>query len=215
MDLMYKHTMLALFGVIFVVGALIGTVGFNATAFTVAPTTMTQSDATGLMGHITLTVRDANGEITQYRQTDNTIINKGVDCISVAMFNTGIGSEACVDTTGAAFEFIELGTGAAGCASDPAATADLLTTPVTEATNVALDKKITAVKSTAAAAGAGAVATLSADFTSTAGTVAIDEALLSNSLTSNSGDTLANQCFAVVNVGTTDTLTVEWQITVG
>lgn len=218
---MTKYTMLALFGAIFVVGALIGTVGFSATAFTVAPATMVQSDATGLMGHITLTVTDADGEITQYRQTDNTIINAGEDCISVAMFNIATGTENCVDATGAAFEFIALGTGgnagASGtCGSQPAESDGTLFTEVTEGTNAGLDKTQATTRSNAAASGAtGAVATLSADFTSSSGTVAINEALLSNLVTSTSGDTVAHQCFAPVNVGTADTLTVEWQITTG
>ena len=39
------------------------------------------SSAAALLGHITLTAYDENGEIIGYQQTDNVVVNSGDDCI--------------------------------------------------------------------------------------------------------------------------------------
>lgn len=42
----------------------------------------------GIMGHITTMVQDANGNIKAYQQSDNAIVNVGVDCATDLAFPT-------------------------------------------------------------------------------------------------------------------------------
>ncbi len=215
---MNKNTTVALFGSVFV-GAviLLALTGTNPVVQAIATTPTTISDNNvGIFGHITLTLTDENGNIKAYQQLDNTIGQTGSDCIMSKMFGTTSGTEFCANDAND-FNFIEIGTlGNAGVTGDcsgvqPDSTVDQLFGPVS-ATGV--DKILATTILAAPAAGSGSVVTLSAAFNPTGATVIINEALLSNIITTNTGDTMANQCFTPITVTSSDTLTVEWVITV-
>jgi len=40
-----------------------------------------------VLGHLTLTAYDENGNVIAYQQTDNTVTNRGDDCIARLIFN--------------------------------------------------------------------------------------------------------------------------------
>ena len=171
-----------------------------------------QEDVPGMMGHITLTLHDSEGNITDYVQTDNDMTITGVNCISELSF--GVNS---ICTGGGDFTFIGLGTA---------------TAPVGE--NVGDDLAAACVRSNAADVGSGDVATstdngITETITMTVifggetatGTgiadaacdgVAITEAGLFNSVSTD--QMFAHQSFGAITLLTADTLEVEWVITI-
>jgi len=114
---MKKYTSLALIGAI-----VAGIAGFASLDVTSATSLMTIQGTdmyeTGQMiGHVTYVVRDMNGQIKHYFQSDNVITNKGKDCSAAAIFDnddpdcTGLGEFAYIaigNATGATAEVIDL-----------------------------------------------------------------------------------------------------------
>ena len=49
-----------------------------------------QSEKSGIYGHATIIVHDENGNIKAYRQTDNIIVNNGVDMIAQNVFDVAV-----------------------------------------------------------------------------------------------------------------------------
>ena len=170
-----------------------------------------QEDVPGMMGHIELTVRDSDGIIKEYVQTDNAITDSGINCISENTF--GVNS-ACA---AGLFTFIGLGTGttaganalqtplAAGClrsdASDASA-GDAATSAGTTTETVTM----TVIFGGETATGAG-LADAACDG------VAITEAGLFNAVT-EADQMFAHQSFGAITLLTADTLTVTWVIAV-
>ena len=85
---MKKYTSIALIGAI--VAGIAGFASMGATSTTSLMTIQgTDIHETGQMiGHVTYVVRDMNGQIKHYFQSDNVITNKGRDCSAVAIFGT-------------------------------------------------------------------------------------------------------------------------------
>lgn len=217
---MKKYTTVALFGSMFVGAAiLLGLTGSDLSALAVASPTTVSGNNAGIFGHITMTVTDENGNITDYRQTDNTIGVTGQDCIGLLVFGTTSGTETC-NTEAGLFQFIQLGTlGNGGSTGDcggtqPGSGDSDLDGPILAATDTGMDKTQATSRVTNTSSGSGSTATLSATFTPSA-TRIVNEAALFNLVTEGSGDVMAMQCFAPVTVLTTDTLTLEWVITIG
>ena len=218
---MNKNTTIALFGSVFVGAAiLLALTGVNPVAQVVASTTSISDSSTGIFGHITLTVTDnETGDITSYRQTDNTIMRTGSDCFVVRMFGTTSGTEACANETND-FKFIEIGIGGnAGstgtCSGQPASTNSTLGNNLAIGDDSDLIKVLATSIVAGQASGSGATATLSVAFTPSGGSHDVNEALLSNVVTADTGDDIGNQCFAPITITSSDTLTVEWVITIG
>ena len=51
--------------------------------------------ATGILGHVTITAADADGNIKAYRQMDNIVVNQGFACGADLMFGTSFTPSGC------------------------------------------------------------------------------------------------------------------------
>ena len=198
---MNRTTSTLLLGAIIAVG--FGIYGVSQMSDTLSPT---PSDSSFMTGHLTLTAYNENGDIIAYRQTDNTVMDVGDNCIVEIIFTTTTG-KGCDTVTD--FDKILIGTGASGGSAETDAQEDgSVPLPTTQA-----DVTITATGVlTNASAGGGAVIVLTAAFTDVAAD--IDEAALRNGATPTSGTPLAYQEFTLISLGGSDDLTVEWTITI-
>lgn len=156
----------------------------------------TMKSSAGMLGHITLTAFDENGNTIAYRQTDNVIINKGDDCL---LENTlGVATNCQNPTT--AFNVVHIGTGTtAHTEGSPSLTTWYRTTGGTAANTIS------------AAGTSGASAIVTASFLDVS--ASIGEAALYNSALS-AGDILALQQFTAIPLGPTDDLTIQWTVTI-
>ena len=97
---------------------VLGAYGFNInpSSFSNAPSSATE--ATPILGHVTVTVTDPDGHIKQYIQGDNTVQINAKDCVGRALFgvNGTFGSTVCTNAMTTTFTHIALSstTGGAG-----------------------------------------------------------------------------------------------------
>jgi hypothetical protein len=106
-----KRTMtIGLLGAILAVAVgFISTNAISATPFLMAASDVSSDESAYMIGHVEYTVRGADGQIKQYVQGDNLIVDRGRDCAAQAIFdpaNTG----ACTNTIDG-FQFIAIGNG--------------------------------------------------------------------------------------------------------
>ena len=175
-----------------------------------------------LTGHVTYTVKDIDGNVKEIRQSDNQIVNSGENCISKIMFKgaSSTGNTVCVGATSDPWTSIRVGIGGGGAGPDPASQAQrYLLSDATKLSGTGLDGKVGAVTWTNSSGdGSSSVASVSivATFTNDSGSSQdIDEAMLSNSTSNNTGPGLAIQDFTAITVGTSETLDVQWDMTIG
>ena len=184
--------------------AAVGTSG----TFALADTFDSQSDSTtkdsqAMFGHVEATVYDEDGNIKAYTQSDNKIVNNGLDMIMVNTF---------------------AGTPTGGIANlGPASNIQLGSATAEETLTAA--KTITAIAScapdtfTGVSAGGGAAITLTSTFTSAddgAGCLTtIGEAGLFNGATGSGTDSMfaQNKFASTVTLSGTDSLVVNWSFT--
>lgn len=152
----------------------------------------------GMVGHITLTATDDEGNIIAYRQTDNTVVNSADECIATDIF----GATAFGGCTDAAYTFVHIGTD----------TTDSFTETSTDLVSFTSQTGGAISATTAAAALSGASVTITADFTDVGAT--IGEAALRNGASNTSSNVLALQGFSGIALGATDDLTIEWTVTI-
>ncbi len=222
---MKRQTSVAMFGIIFVAAMALGMVsisGFSQPLF-VASTDMKAENQMNMMGHITFTATDQDGNILSYIQTDNVIVNVGENCVAESIFNvTTTGADECAGigtqtvpsaaNNGVAdggFTFIGIGTGSAGLGTE--AQDDLAL--VTEDSRIKANST-SVVSSTGTGAGSKAVVTLTGIFTAT-GTPTINESGVFDSLGAGNNNMLARQTFTGIPLTAGDKLTVEWEVTIG
>jgi len=159
----------------------------------------TLKSSAGMLGHITLTATDKDGNIKAYRQTDNVIINKGDDCLVADTFNVAVGT---CGNTATAYDKVHIGTtqtvfgetSTAGLSGWKSSTGGSVGS-VTSATGLG-----------------GASVKVTANFLDVSASIA--EAGLYNSANTNTGDALALQSFTAIPLGATDDLTIEWTVTI-
>jgi len=224
---MKRQTTLAMFGILFAAAMTLGMIsvsGFSQPLF-VASTDMKAENHIGMMGHITFTATDKDGNILSYIQTDNVIVNVGENCVAESIFNvTTTGTDPCAGTgthttkgtptNGVAdggFTYIAIGTGSTGVLSELS----------TDQALVAEDSRIkdnspSVISSTGLDAGglSKAVVTVSTVFTAT-GTPTINESGLFDSIVGGNDNMLARQTFTGIPLTAGDKLTVEWEVTIG
>jgi len=216
---MKRQTTLAMFGILFAAAMALGMVsvsGFSQPLF-VASTDMKAVNHMDMMGHITFTATDQDGNILSYIQTDNIIVNVGENCVAESIFNvTTNGAQECAGTglhnTGngvsdEGFTYIAIGTGGG---SEGQTNSTL---------NTELDRikdNSTSVNSAVGTGGdSAAVVTVSEVFTA-AGISTVDESgIFDSKLTSGNNNMLARQTFTGIDLTAGDRLTVEWEITIG
>jgi len=164
-----------------------------------APTTT--ADKSSIYGHITATLYDEDGYVKAYRQTDNRIVDSGLDIISDLVFGTTLlGTETIVDA-------MAIGT---GTTSSAAGQTDI----VARAFSTGPCNNVTA-NFGPGATGPGLVnVTATSNFLGSAGCDgAITEAGLFDTTSGfPTGNMFARQSFLAINVGSSDQLDITWSI---
>lgn len=188
---------------------IIATIGFGTNYAQAA-------EISGAQGHITLVLQDADGNITQYVQTDNAITQRGLDCMVDTIFigSAGTGNSNCTNVD--PFDVIAIGEGTVSTDSDatglnntmPTNCMAVSVTPVQDSGTLTVAIQIEAVF------GGDGNATNGENIDNAACIGAITEAgLFSIGDATNLPDSiLAYQDFSVINLGATDTLTITWDI---
>jgi hypothetical protein len=171
----------------------------------VAP--QTQGDSGGVLGHIEMVVKDADGNIKAYRQTDNLIVGNGLNFTSNRLF----GTTHVVDKASTAnFNYIGVGT-TATAATD--LDVDLLA--VASAHRLATVTNVVTTGGSPDIIGAQLQATWPANRITNSTTVTIVE----SGVFDNGANTTANanmysrQVFTGIAMNPADSLTVTWTIT--
>ena len=212
-----------MFGILFAAAMALGMVsisGFSQPLF-VASTDMKAVNHMGMMGHITLTATDQDGNILSYIQTDNLIVNVGENCVAESIFNVTTANAFLCDGVGAhiggngvadgGFTFIAIGTNNTAVA----ATDQALGNSTSEVSRIKANST-SIVDSTGTQAGGNskAVVTLTGIFTAT-GTPTITESGIFDKAMAADENMLARQTFTGIPLTVGDKLTVEWEITIG
>ena len=173
------------------------------------------SERTGVAtGHIELVLRDSDGEIKQYVQTDNVVTHQGLDCTADSLFGTTTGT--CAST--ASFDIVGLGTGTTGSATST----DTVVTPLAsgciafaDPTGAASDGVTTPQGITVEVIFGGSTSS-GADLAPAGGEceAGINEAGLFNAGGAAVATTnmYAYQTFSTVTIAAADTLTVTWAL---
>ena len=116
---MKKYTSLALIGAL-----VVGMVGFisldsiSATSFGTMKVASDIQETGKMIGHVTYELRGADGNIKQYLQSDNVIVQDGTDCAAAAIFDTD-DAICSLGTDGFAYIAIGNATKASGATADP------------------------------------------------------------------------------------------------
>jgi len=97
---MKKYTGIALIGVLVVgIAGFISLDAISATSFVTMKVASDVQETSQMIGHVTYVLRDADGSIIHYSQSDNVIVDVGIDCAATAIFDTA-GSSMKDDGTG-------------------------------------------------------------------------------------------------------------------
>lgn len=186
-----------------------GEIASQATSFVVKPI---------MSGHLTLEVKDADGNLKAYRQTDNIITQQGENCALRMLFtpgasHTGTGTSVCAGALTQPFTAIAVGTGAT---QEVGTQTGLVSESTTNGLGRAGATTVTWSNSTGSEPGKAAQIVLAKTFSVT-GSATIQEAGLFNDTAKNdSTDAMfARKTFPGVSVNNLDSLTVTWTINVG
>ena len=112
---MKRAITIGLLGAILAVAVgFISTNAISATPFLMAGNQVGPNESVYMLGHVEYTVKDAQGQIKQYAQGDNAIVESGKDCSAQRIFNasdnSGTGTSVC-GINGDGFNFIAIGNG--------------------------------------------------------------------------------------------------------
>ena len=219
-QLMKRTMTIGLLGAVLAVAVgFISTNVISAIPFLMAESDLSANESTYMIGHVEYTVRDADGEIKQYVQADNVIVEKGKDCSAQRIFNatdnSGTGNSVCA-FSGDGFNFIAIGNGTTGSAN-PSATETKLTDDSPVGCNggtdtCEMDRKLGTV--TIDPTGPDTVATIKTKnpFTFTSTTIVKQSGLFDNASPA-SGNMFSLRDALAIPVTSTDTLAVTWKIT--
>lgn len=180
-----------------------------------------QNYASGfMMGHLQVETFDKDGNLKDYRQTDNAVVDDGEQCISKMLFGTTqasagrgeyTGTSACTGALTGAWDVIAIGT-------DSTAAADTQVILLNETSSSdGLERGVATTKTWTN--GTGSTTTkivMSKTFTSDSPRDhTIQESGLFNSTTVAGSGMLARQTFSGVTLSDGDSITVTWTFTVG
>ena len=109
-QLMKRTMTIGLLGAILAIAVgFISTNAISATPFLMAGNEFSPIESAYMIGHVEYTVRGADGQVKQYAQGDNLIVEKGKDCAAQMIFDNS-SSTACTITSGTTgFNFIAIG----------------------------------------------------------------------------------------------------------
>jgi hypothetical protein len=194
---------------------IFGSVGTKSETNTIASTS-------GLItGHVTAVVKDSAGNIKEYRQTDNLVVNQGENCAAKMLFSGGAatGTTVCTGANTVGFHFIEIGNGTTTVqSSDVRLASGHNTTGIATATGLHIKAGTLNWFGNATGSGSGTTTDtrIAATFTNNAAaSQTVAEAALFNGTTHNTNGMFARQTFPAITLNNGDQLTVEWRINIG
>jgi len=226
-----KYSTTILFGVSLAVVA--GLFGSGIFGVTITKADQTSLGTTGLFtGHVTTTLLDSEGNIKEYRQSDNLIVNQGENCALKLLFQQGpaaAGNTVCAGANTIGFRYIEIGNVSASQAGTPSSP---LSTDVrlygshnntgSAGNNPGLVRKaattVTWSNSTSSTSTGAAQVVLAATFTNSGtSSKTVNESGIFNDTAANyqTDAMFARQVFSTITMAPTDSLTVQWTINVG
>jgi len=219
-----KTTIISLVAVIAVLSGAMGmsVTGTFSDLKVVEYSSLGASSGMGLIGHVEIEARHADGELYDYRQLDNKVVDDGEQCILKMLFATTNGSAAgrggytTADTVGAcsgalvgAWDVIAIGTG-----STAAAETDVVLG--TESTANGGARGVATTKTWGNLTAGIPQIVMSKTFTATGGAIgAVTESGLFNSTTVAGSGMLARNVFDAVTLASGDSITITWTFKVG
>ena len=191
-----------LLGAVLALSGVLVASGVSSTALFTAPVGATALSEGWLQGHVTTTVYDKDGYITQYVQSDNIITDNGEDCAIEMLFDNDTSGGNCDSALGATgFNYIAIGPSSTAVAVGQTA---LIGTETARTQDADCDF-------TAANGGTQAgQCVLSQTFTGL--TATIEESGVFDA--STTGNMLARQLTGTVALTSSDTLQVDWTFTI-
>lgn len=205
---MQKRMTLGITGAVIALSiGLLSASGFSINPSSVGHTISTEQ--TQMLGHVTLMVTNAQGQVIDYRQGDNQVVRSGESCAARLIFGaTQAAGSLCTGASTTTYGNIALGTSSTGFTAT--------TLKLNNETSVSGLARVAATTNTVVdSTGTGATVTLSKQFTNAGASQNIREAGVFNSTTSNTNGMFAGQSFSTIVLNTNDALTVTWTITVG
>ena len=188
------------------------------------------STSTGmLLGHVEIEARHADGELYDYRQLDNAVVDDGEQCILKMLFGSGgghvgnaqngrgeytseasvAGAAACTGALTGAWDVIAIGTG-----TSAAIEADVKLG--TESTTNGAARGVATTKTWGNLTAGIPQIVMSKTFTATGGDIgAVTESGLFNSTTAGAQGMLARNVFSAVTLADGDSITITWTFKVG
>lgn len=157
------------------------------------------NDSPKILGHVVLSVYDHNGILRNYVEVDNLIVDGGLDNMVDRVFGTSGGT-----LPDAVFDWLEIGTGSTFA---PNATQTSLETPIGGCSRI----QDASVLFDSAVSGETSV-TVEGTFSGATCTGAIEEVGIFNNATS--GTMLARSTFGTVTIGSSDSLNIEYKVTI-
>lgn len=230
---MNRNMTYALFGVTFAI--VVGMVGTNlpfSQSLGIAEKTSTSADADGIkiLGHVTSVVKDSDGNIKTYRQTDNVVVNSGKDCVSKLLFGGGAvrgaaGTGVCKGANTAPWTVIGIGNRTGNVAATVAQDNFTLSQESTTSGNSFNARTLGTLDFTNGNQ-TGSSGSSTVKVTSTfgpisgirsAGLYVVSSGLFNNTAqsTPNAGGLFAAQTITPILVNNGDSLTIAWTINVG
>lgn len=203
-----------------IVAATAGFIGYSSSSGEVNTISSTPLATNALLsGHLTLELRDSNGNLKAIRETDNVVTRDGMNCVSRAIFGAAlgvgsVGTNVCIGALTAPFTVIALGT-----TNTAETSADKVLAAETSAAGLAASRgTVVFTNSTGLSGGVGSAAkvVITKAFTNTSGgTVNVVEAGLFNDTAASTNGMFARKTFTSIAVANSDQLTVAWTIQMG
>ncbi len=220
---MKRTVTIGLLGAILAIAVgFISTNAISATPFLIAANQASTNDSVFMMGHVEYTVRDAStGQIKQYVQGDNLIVESGTDCTAQAIFNSSTNT-ICTLGAGDGFEFIGIGNDTATVVSGDVKLTDANDDGCTGGADTCEMDRAQGVATFTAASGSGTVVEITTkepftfEYLGSTGTTVEQSGLFDDGTASTgavSGNMFAMKSGLGVSVGNADTLAVTWKVT--
>ncbi len=197
---------------------------FGSTIFGVTDSNnnaLTSASASGLItGHVTTTLTDTAGNIKEYRQSDNLIVNQGENCVTKMLFGAlggdTLGTSVCTGQNTDGFRYIQIGNSSQTVQSSDYKLGNPYNATSGVSSLVPKVATVTLTNSTGSGSGTTAIALLTTTFTSTqTAAQTVSESGLFNSTIDNTNGMFARQTFTGISMNNGDSLTVQWTINVG
>ncbi|MBS3923021.1 MAG: hypothetical protein KGZ37_07755 [Nitrosarchaeum sp.] len=203
-----KKLLVAIIGAIIAVGGVVSASiamedTTNMTTLSVSPI----KSAAGMLGHVTLTAYDENGNIKAYRQTDNTVLNQMDDCLSQLAFTVTSGASTCTNLGSGLYNRIVVGQGTA-------ATSETMTALNSYIASTGSSTGFASAVMTPATTSGGASVLITSNFAGLGSVTVSEAALQAGSTTTGTANEAAIQVFTGIPLGTSDTLQIQWTVTI-